>query len=267
MPPKKDKKSVSDAASSTASAVEVLNACGPTGTSEMSTMRKDICDMLTDLKKDMNTKLDHVILNQQKLIDRITTVERNVTEMESSLTYTTNTVEELQQQVDNSKGTVTKMASLLDQTTKRLEEAENNILQLERYSRNFNLRFCGIPETLASNEPPADALEKVRQIIRDQFHLPDVKIENAHRIGNRNPDKPRHILVKFLCRPEKQAILTSAKKVLANTEIYVMQDLPLADLKKKHALKDVMKKAYVNHQRPAFRNGKLFIDGKEYRSG
>ena len=92
-----------------------------------------------------------------------------------------------------------------------------------------------------------------------------MKIENAHRIGKRNSAKPRHILVKFLCRPEKQVILSGARKALHGTQLYLMQDLPLADLKNKHALKDVMKQAYDNHNKLVFRNDKLFIYGKEYR--
>ena len=102
--------------------------------------------------------------------------------------------------------------------------------------------------------------------LRKPFGTSSIKIENAHRTGGgkRIQDKPRHILVKFLYRPERHAVLMSAKKSLPDTSIYIMQDLPLADQKKKHALRDVMKRAYDNHQRPTFRNGKLFINDKEY---
>lgn len=234
------------------------------GTSGTGPLRDDIAAMLNDLKSDINIKLDRVILNQQKLLDRLSIVENKQTEMETALTFTTDTVDQLQQDVDRTTGTVHEMAPLLDQTCKRVEELESNILQLERYSRNFNPRFCGIPEKENVSESPADVLEKIKQILQDYFHLPDVKIENAHRIGKHNLSKPRHILVKFLCRPEKQVILSSARKVFHGTQFYLMQDLPFADLKKKHALKDVMKQAYDNNKKPVFRNGKLFIDGKEY---
>ena len=55
-----------------------------------------------------------------------------------------------------------------------------------------------------------------------------------------------------------------AKQVLANTSLFVLQDLPAADIAKKRALRDVMKRAYDSGNRPVFRNGDLFINGKKY---
>ena len=229
MPPRKEKKSTTDIASTTRDAMGPLDTTSQgvngQGTSGIGHLRDDIAAMLNDLKSDINIKLDRVILNQQNLLDRLSIVENKQTEMETALTFTTDTVDQLQQDVDRTTGTVNEMTPLLDQISKRHEELESNVLQLEIYSRNFNLRFCGIPEKDNVSESPADICEKIMQILRDYFQLPDVKIENAHRIGKRNSTKPRHILVKFLFRPEKQVILSSARKAFHGTQFYLMQDL------------------------------------------
>ena len=49
-------------------------------------------------------------------------------------------------------------------------------------------------------------------------------------------------------------------------KIFVLQDLPQADAIKKRSLHSIMKLSYEKGQRVAFRNGKLYIDGKEYRT-
>ena len=97
--------------------------------------------------------------------------------------------------------------------------------------------------------------------------MPDVKIENAHWVGSRSPrNGHRHILVKFLYRPEKQAVFHKAKQIFSDTEMFVTQDLPTSDVLKKRQLRGVMKSAYESGRKPVFRNSKLYIDGKEFTS-
>ena len=62
------------------------------------------------------------------------------------------------------------------------------------------------------------------------------EIENAHRSGRvpKAPgDKPRHILAKFIYRPERRAVLLEAKPILAKVGIFILPDLPAADVAKK----------------------------------
>ena len=58
----------------------------------------------------------------------------------------------------------------------------------------------------------------------------------------------------------------SAKKALTNSDVFVLPDLPAADVSKKRALRDVMKRAYEAGHHPVFRNGELFIQGKKYQA-
>ena len=46
--------------------------------------------------------------------------------------------------------------------------------------------------------------------------------------------------------------------------MFIMEDLTAADVIKKRGLRDVMANAYKNGERPLFRNGNLYINGKIY---
>ena len=69
------------------------------------------------------------------------------------------------------------------------------LLSLERYSREYNRRFHNVPESTDD-----DCVQNVRDILSNQLDM-DPEIENAHRVGPRNDDKPRVIICKFLYRP------------------------------------------------------------------
>ena len=75
------------------------------------------------------------------------------------------------------------------------------LLSLERYSREYNLRFHNVPESTDE-----DCVQKVRNILSNQLDM-EPEIENAHRVGPRNDDKPRVIICKFLYRPQRYKVI------------------------------------------------------------
>lgn len=186
-------------------------------------------------------------------------------EMEEAITFSTQTIDEIQEKNKTLEGGISKMVSQLSSALKKIETLEEASLQLERHSRGFNLRFGGIQER--PSEAPSFAFETVKQILADKFNMPDAEIEIAHRSG-RTPrtasDKPRHILARFIYRPERQTVLMRAKAALANSGLFVLQDLPAADVAKKRSLRDIMKSAYDRGQHPVFRGGHLYIHGMKY---
>ena len=128
---------------------------------------------------------------------------------------------------------------------------------MERHSREFNLKFYGIPET--SKE---DCIVKLKDILNINLGL-HPQIENAHRIGgHRNDGKPRPIIAKFLHRPERHQIFIKRKE-LANG-IWISEDLIWEDRQKKKQLRNIMQEAYNRGQKPRFHHGSLYIDGHKY---
>ena len=71
---------------------------------------------------------------------------------------------------------------------------------MERYSRQYNLRFFNIPE-----DSSEDCIKKLQSILSDDLGI-ETSIENAHRIGGPRADDgadPRPIIA-FLCNPEEK---------------------------------------------------------------
>ena len=127
---------------------------------------------------------------------------------------------------------------------------------LERYSRDFNLRFYNISE-----RPGENSIERLQTLLSEDLGFTPV-IENAHRIGRPRTDSganSRPIIAKFLYRPERLQVIQ--KKTMLKNGVTVSDDLIWEDRQTKKKLKDVMQQAYEEGKKPRFHHGKLYIDG------
>ena len=82
--------------------------------------------------------------------------------MERSMTYTSDTIAEIEKNYTTFNDQISHMSSDITSTQSNVLRLEKEVLNLERYSRGFNLRFGGIPED--DNE---NAIEKIQEIIKD----------------------------------------------------------------------------------------------------
>lgn len=130
------------------------------------------------------------------------------------------------------------------------------LVSLERYSREYNLRFRNVPES--TNE---DCVQKVRNILSNQFNM-ELEVENAHRVGPRNDDKPRVVICKFLYRPQRYKVIQKKRDLVDG--IWLTEDLIWEDREAKKKLKEVMKEAFENGKKPRFSRRKLYIDMELY---
>ena len=146
--------------------------------------------------------------------------------------------EELKGELHDARCKVDEMESSVQRHAKQIEGMRERLLSLERYSREYNLRFHNVPES--TNE---DCVQKVRDILSNQLDM-EPEIENAHRVGPRNDDKPRVIICKFLYRPQRYKVIQ--KKRDLEDGIWVTEDLIWEDREAKKKLKEVMKEAFEN---------------------
>jgi hypothetical protein len=177
-----------------------------------------------------------------------------------SLQFASNSIEEIQSENKILSDGFSRLTALIATSEVKIKQLKEATLQLERHSRSFNLRFGGVPET--SSDPSTLPYEAVKRILAEKFQMPGTEVEAAHRTGRapKSPtDKPRHIIARFIFRHERYSVLVNAKKALTNSDVFVLPDLPAADVSKKRALRDVMKRAYDAGHHPVFRNGELFI--------
>ena len=85
---------------------------------------------------------------------------------------------------------------------------ENKVNDLEQYTRKNSIRIHGLKEAVSGHENTYDL---VCDYINSNLKL-DTDIEVAHRVGPkiRGP-KPRSIIVKFLQRSDKLAVMLNRK--------------------------------------------------------
>lgn len=83
----------------------------------------------------------------------------------------------------------------------RIEDLETRLEEMEQYSRRTCLKFSGIPEAKENETEDTDQL--VLQVINESIlknideKLSLKHIGRSHRLGKRNPDVPRNIIVRF----------------------------------------------------------------------
>ena len=213
-------------------------------------VRHQLSSISDDLKdvKGTQVKIQRDIASLQSQIkENESSISKLKESLDTKLEVLTGQLHEANTRIDQIEDVITKNAKEIDDTYERL-------LSLERYSRDYNLRFYNIPESTGE-----DCIAKLRDIIENDLQLQS-NIENAHRIGPFKDDGTlRPILAKFLYCPERFRVIKKKRDLRNGVRVSV--DLIWEDRQKKKQLRSVMKEAFEAGKRPRFHHGKLYIDG------
>ena len=172
--------------------------------SELTVQMRKLGEDLTNFQQETNVRLTKIesVMSKIDVIDNLNVKAKELDEefhrMKDSLTSTNTSVEELD----------SKMVDLRNRLQNSNIDLRNRMENLERYSRDFNIRVIGVIE-----EEGEDCMAIVLNILT-LLGFEDAlgEIENAHRTGKKHDDKPRHIIVKLYSRPFKRSLLRVAKK-------------------------------------------------------
>ena len=154
---------------------------------------------------------------------------------------------------------IQEQTSQLQDFSSRIISLQDQIDDCQRYSRGFNLRFIGVTEE--PDPTKENCIQKIQDLIKTRLNI-QVDLENAHRIGQRT-DRPRHIIAKFLRRPERFTVLRNRYSLQADN-IKVFEDLIPKDLQARKSLYGVAQEARRNGKRTRFTKDYLIIDGMRY---
>ena len=216
----------------------------------------------------LNTKMDNLLTNQAAFESKLESIERRVTtntsvttELSRATEFNSNIIKDQQLVID----TLQKSLAALSQDNVDLFSSFSSlnarISRSERHSRSFNVRFLGVPEQDGEN-----CVKLVEKLLLDKFHVGGSPIENAHRTGKAVQGHPRHVIARFYSRVTRMDVLRTARVKLSTTKIRIIDDLTQDDLREKNRVRPFMDELYKRQQRPSFRNGKLYADGKEVAS-
>ena len=187
------------------------------------------------------------VTKQLKLIlcklDSLETELETVIETVSNLKTTVNKLENV---VDKVQGDAKKLRDFIDAMDKgvsfpnsevqelrskervhleRIKGLEDQIMYQELYYRRENLRFLGVPESMADEE---DTKEVIYQLLEKELSIEEVRkieFQRIRRVGKKsNGISP--IIAGFLRFQDREYILKRAKEMSRSLDFKVLVDLP-----------------------------------------
>ena len=220
----------------------------------------------------LNDKVDRVLTGQDQLEaklndveERVTTNSKSISDLTDSVDFNARSITEHSEDIAQMKSTITRLTSDLKAVSSCASQLQLQTNQLERYSRAYNVRLVGVPEQPRSQSDarqPENCVAVLEGILKEHFGLEGTHIENAHRTGTAEPNKPRQIIAKFYSRPKRAAVMRAAREKLGGTPYRLMDDLTAADVAEKKRLRPLMDDLYQKGKRPSIRNGRLYSAGK-----
>ena len=173
-------------------------------------------DLLQELKSMRAELKGHIT----KLSDELKDFQRNTNERLSKIESIMSKVDEIdgikskQQELEGDVESIKESLNFVNINTEEVEnlrksneELKKKVEHLERYSRDFNIRILGVNETQGE-----DCLAITMDFISSLgFEDAAAKVENAHRMGKKRDNKPRHIIAKLYSRPFKKKVIQVSK--------------------------------------------------------
>ena len=141
------------------------------------------------------------------------------------------------------------------------------LIDLKGRSMRDNLLFFGFPEPAhdARNEP---CISKIFDFCEIELELTDVrekvKIDRAHRLGQRKANKIRPIVAKFNYFQDKENIKKAASEKLVDSVYGVSDQFPMEVQQRRRKLVPVLKKAQKEGKEAVLVYDKLYINGTKY---
>ena len=96
--------------------------------------------------------------------------------------------------------------------TTKTAELELEIDSLEQYGRRHNLRFAGIPET-SNDDTDRKLMDLCNLTLKIDPPLQESDLAVSHRVGPRDPTRPRQIIARFTSIQARLRILRARKEL------------------------------------------------------
>nr|XP_022312705.1 uncharacterized protein LOC111117757 [Crassostrea virginica] len=207
-------------------------------------------------------KLDTIESSLSSMKREIKTLHTRVVEVEKSQEFISKSLEDNDKNTSQTLNDLSDLKLALETSMKENTRLAENILDLQCRSMRDNLLFYGIEEARAGEQENCEDI--VKEICESKLEInTGIEIERAHRIGKKNYNKPRPIVVKFSRYPQREAVRKSAHK-LKNTDISIGEQFPKEVQDRRKSLFPVYKKAKEDQKKAVLVKDKLYIDGKLY---
>jgi uncharacterized coiled-coil protein SlyX len=166
-------------------------------------------------------------IKQDATLSKVSIIERATEETSKKIDNLSETVNQLREIVSENKEKITFLENELKKMQSKNNELCENVVELQRYSRRWNLKIQGVKEVEGEDirEVVINILGKVAPMLKDR--LRDV-IDAVHRLGKRRSDgPPRNIILRLTMRHYRDIIWKMAKgnKFLDEKKLRIKEDL------------------------------------------
>ncbi|KAL1252624.1 hypothetical protein QQF64_017317 [Cirrhinus molitorella] len=194
----------------------------------------------------------------------ITSMKEVINENTKQFTNVKEAIEFMSAEVNSLKAKYGVVESTLGKVEQTIMEQDQRLSQLESYSRRWNLRLYGIPER-DGEDVRGRVIEVCQHLLpEDKDKLPNV-IDTVHRLGRKQLNKTRGIILQFVSRFYRDAVWCAAKEstFLRENNMKISEDLSLADKERRNKLWPAVEKARKENKRAYFIGGRAFVEGIE----
>ncbi|KAI9999571.1 hypothetical protein NQD34_018393 [Periophthalmus magnuspinnatus] len=146
---------------------------------------QDVIGVLSNL---INTRFDDL----EKLISANT---MKIEGLKKSVDFAYDQIKDIKQRVD-----------VIENST--ILQLKERLVESERYSRRWNLKLYGVPETVNKEDVKKETIRICQSVLPEgKQKLPDV-IDTVHRLGKlkENESRPRGIILQFSSRTFRDAV-------------------------------------------------------------
>ena len=195
-------------------------------------------------------RLHREIINMKKIYDN------KICELERSLEFSQNTIDELQKKLVERD----QFDKYQAENREALQSMQSQLNKQEDYTRRYNLRIDGVNES--GSETNEQTQVKIQKILKDYFDLDNVEIDTAHRIKSSNDHhRNKTVIVRLTNLRDRDHIMRNTNK-LKNTNIYINEDLSDGTMKTRKAKLPELKAARDAGQIAYFIRDRLVVKNR-----
>ncbi|KAJ8004790.1 hypothetical protein DPEC_G00126010 [Dallia pectoralis] len=214
---------------------------------------------VSDGNEGMNAVLDAI----KQLTEKVDTLGTQLQQNSTMLSSIAKAVEFNAAEIKDCKMQL--QSAVRDVTAVKKDNAElmERVLELERYKRRWNLRIRGLKENDGEDirVVVADLLVKISPSWSSSINQ---IVDSVHRIGRREGNITRHVIIQFTQRWHRDALwrMTKDHAICRELRISFIEDLCKADRETRAALWPKIKEARDAGKRAFFRGGAGYINGQ-----
>lgn len=196
----------------------------------MGTPRADNAALIAELTEVISSLMDDKL---KQITDKLTIVVAQNEQRLQSAEERISTVE------DSVKILQPKVAVMETQ----LKTANDKVIDLESRSRRDNLKILNLKEGIEGTDPKIFLESMLPKLLGLQTGKSKVKIDRAHRVGLKQDDRPRAMIIKLHNPSDKDRIMRAVKAkgslMLENKKLSIYQDLSPAVREQRRGFNDV----------------------------